>query len=75
MKIDGLEWMDWLRKIRGESEEERQRLGLSYAERLARAEQVADAVIAELASEPPVVRDEPATKPPCKRRGRRPSRH
>jgi hypothetical protein len=69
MKIDGLEWMDWLHRIRRESEEERRRLGLSYAERLARAERAADAVTEELASQPLVARDKPATKPP-RRRGR-----
>jgi hypothetical protein len=57
MKIDGLEWMDWLHRIRRESQEERQRLGLSYAERLARAEQVADAVTEELASQSLIARD------------------
>jgi len=29
MKIDGLDWMDWLHKIRRDSEAERKRLGLS----------------------------------------------
>jgi hypothetical protein len=70
MKTNGMDFLDWLHEIRRESEEERQRLGLSYAERLARAEQVADAVIEELASQPPVARDKPAKKPP--RPGRRP---
>ena len=32
MKIDGLEWMDWLHKTRQEMEEERKRRGLSEAE-------------------------------------------
>ncbi len=71
MKIDGLDWMDWLHRIRRESEEERQRLGLSYTERLARAERAADAVTEELASQPLLARDKPATKPP-RRRPRRP---
>ena len=64
MKTDEADFMDWLHRIRRESEEERQRLGLSYAERLARAEQVADAVTEELASQPLIARDKPATKPP-----------
>jgi hypothetical protein len=59
MKIDGLDWMDWLHEVRRRSEEERQRLGLSYAERLAKAEQVADAVVEELAAQPSVARDKP----------------
>jgi hypothetical protein len=71
MKTDDTDFLDWLHRIRRESEEERQRLGLSYAERLARAEQVADAVIEEFASHPPVARDKPATKPP-RPRGRKP---
>jgi len=32
MKIDGLEWMDWLHKTRQEMEEERKKRGLSEAE-------------------------------------------
>lgn len=32
MKIDGLDFMDWLHKIRKESEEERRRRGISGAE-------------------------------------------
>ncbi|MCX6842550.1 MAG: hypothetical protein NTX53_09755 [candidate division WOR-3 bacterium] len=60
MKNDDTDFMDWLHRIRRESEEERQRLGLSYAERLARAEQVADGVTEELASQPLVARDKPA---------------
>ena len=71
MKTDEADFMDWLHRIRRESEEERQRLGLSYAERLARAERVADAVTEELASQPLLARDKPATKPP-RRRPRKP---
>jgi hypothetical protein len=62
MKNDDTDFMDWLHRIRRESEEERQRLGLSYAERLARAEQVADAVTEELASQPLVARDKSGTE-------------
>lgn len=71
MKTDDTDFLDWLHRIRRESEEERQRLGLSYAERLARAERVADAVIEELASVPPVARDRPPEKP-ARRRSRKP---
>ena len=60
MKNEDTDFMDWLHRIRRESEEERQRLGISYAERLARAEQVADAVTEELATQPLVARDKPA---------------
>ena len=70
MKTDEADFMDWLHRIRRESEEERQRLGLSYAERLARAERAADAVTEELASQPLLARDKPATKP-SRRRGRK----
>ena len=59
MNVDETDFMDWLHRIRRESEGERQRLGLSYAERLARAERAADAVIEELVSLPPAARDKP----------------
>ena len=62
MKTDETDFMDWLHRIRRESEEERQRLGLSYAERLARAELVADAVTEELASQSLIARDKPPEK-------------
>jgi hypothetical protein len=61
MKNDDTDFMDWLHRVRRESEEERQRLGISYAERLARAEKVADAVTEELAPQPLVARDKPQT--------------
>jgi hypothetical protein len=32
MKIEGLDWFDWLHKIRAESEAERKRRGLKGAE-------------------------------------------
>jgi hypothetical protein len=58
MKIDGLDWMDWLHKMRAESEEERKRLGISGAEWLRRATKEADAILAELAqTAEPVARD------------------
>ena len=62
MKIDGLDWMDWLHKIRRESEEERKRLGLSRVEWLRRMEREADRIRAELAANArPVANDKPAT--------------
>lgn len=61
MKIDGLDWMDWLHKIRHESEEERKRLGLSGEEWLRRGRVTAEAIMAEMArARPPVVRDRKA---------------
>lgn len=69
MKIDGLDWMDWLHKTRRESEQERKRLGLSRVEWLKRMEQEADRIRAELnAPAQLVARDKPATKPPHRRR-------
>jgi hypothetical protein len=60
MKIDGLDWMDWLHKIRQESEEERKRLGLSRVEWLERMEQEADRIRAELSVPSQLVaRDKP----------------
>jgi len=59
MKTEDNDFLDWLHEVRRRSEEERQRLGLSYAERLAKAEQVADAVVEELAAQPTVARDKP----------------
>jgi len=60
MEIDGLDWMDWLHKVRRESEEERKRLGLSRVEWLRRMEREADQVRAELAAHAQTVaRDKP----------------
>ena len=67
METDEANFMDWLHRIRRKSEEERQNLGLSYAERQARAERVADTVTEELASQPLLARDKSATKPPRRR--------
>lgn len=62
MKIDGLDWMDWLHKVRREFEEERKRLGLSRVEWLKRMESEADQIRAELAARAqPVAHDRPAT--------------
>ena len=60
MKIDGLEWLDWLHKTRRESEQERKRLGLSRIEWLARIEREAEQIRAELSARShPVARDKP----------------
>lgn len=48
MKIDGLEWMDWLHKMRAESEEERRRAGISRLDWLKRIEAEAAAVEEEI---------------------------
>ncbi|MBM3313689.1 hypothetical protein FJY70_03740 [candidate division WOR-3 bacterium] len=58
MKIDDLDWMDWLHKIRRESEAERKRLGLSGEEWLRRKDERAAEVRREIASlAAPAVRD------------------
>jgi hypothetical protein len=69
MKIDGLDWMDWLHKTRRESEQERKRLGLSRVEWLKRIEQEAEQIRTELlASSQPIARDKPDSDPPSGRR-------
>jgi hypothetical protein len=60
MKIDGLDWMDWLHKTRRESEQERKRLGLSRVEWLRRIENEADQIRSELTARTQfVARDKP----------------
>jgi len=61
VKIDGLDWMDWLHKMRREEEERRIREGVSMVEWLRRVDAEADAVIAELAEDkqPLLARDKP----------------
>jgi hypothetical protein len=72
MKIDGMEWMDWLHRLRAESEAERKRQGISIAERLGRAEATAERIERELSGlATPVARDKPPTKP-ARRRSRKP---
>jgi hypothetical protein len=57
MKIDGQDWMDWLHRVRAESEAERKRRGITLAERLEQAEKSADRIEKELADRSaPVVR-------------------
>ena len=58
MKVDGLDWMDWLHKVRHESEDERKRLGLSGEEWLRQGRARAEAIMAEMTRErTPVARD------------------
>ncbi|HTW91717.1 MAG TPA: hypothetical protein VMH22_08415 [bacterium] len=60
MKIEGLDWIDWLHITRWESEQKRKQLGLSRVEWLRRIEQRADQIRQEMATKPqPVVRDKP----------------
>jgi len=61
MKIDGLDWLDWLHKVRREAEEKRIRDGLSVEEWLRRAGARDAEVRAELRERlhPPVIRDRP----------------
>ena len=61
MKIDGLEWMDWLHKMRAEQESRRQEEGISLAEWLRRVNAEAVAIMAGIHEDasPSVVRDEP----------------
>jgi len=48
MKIEGLEFMDWLHKIREESEKERRSRNLSGVDWLREIEKEADQIIQEL---------------------------
>jgi len=60
MKIDETDWLEWLHRIREESETERRRQGKTIAEWLARAEETADRVEREIAGmAAPVARDKP----------------
>ena len=62
MKIDELDWLDWLHQVRHEAEEQRVRDGLSIEEWLRRAALLDDRVRAGLRESevPPVARDKPA---------------
>ncbi len=72
MKIDGLDWIDWLHSQRERSEAERRRRGIGGAEWLKEIRARAETYVRERASrETPVARDKPATKPP-RRRTRKP---
>jgi hypothetical protein len=58
MKVDGLDWIDWLHKAREESERERIRRGISGAEWLREIRARAEAYKRERASQvAPVVHD------------------
>jgi hypothetical protein len=58
MKINGLEWMDWLHKTRQEMEEERKKRGLSETEWLKEIRLQAEAHRREHAAhDSPVARD------------------
>jgi len=61
---DGLDWMDWLHKVRHEAEEKRVRDGLSVEEWLRHAAGLDDEVRAGLREHehPPVARDKPGTE-------------
>jgi hypothetical protein len=60
MKIEGLDWLDWLHKTRRESEDERKRLGLSGEEWLERLEERAKEIRQEISSlSEPIARDKP----------------
>ena len=55
MKIDGLDWIDWLHRLRTETEAERKRQGISIAERLRRAEATAERIERERSTRPSFV--------------------
>jgi len=59
MKIDGLEWMDWLHKMRAERERLRREKGISEEEDLRASLARGRKVMAEVRSRrhPPVARD------------------
>jgi len=61
MKIDGLDWIDRLHKVRHEAEAERVREGLSVEEWLRRAAASDDEIRAglQVTEQPPVARDKP----------------
>jgi len=73
MKIEGLDWMDWLHQKRAEEEEKRMREGISGAEWLRRISAHAQEVLAGLPEreQSPVAPDKSATKAP-RPRSRRP---
>ena len=58
MKVDGLDWIDWLHKTREQSEKDRLRRGISGTEWLRELRARAEAFQRERANdEPSVVRD------------------
>ncbi len=66
MKIDGLDWMDWLHKVRHDAEEKRIRDGLTVEQWLqqvrARASQARQ--LRHDREYPAVARDKPKSAPP-----------
>jgi len=61
MRIDGLDWMDWLHKTRQEMEAERTRRGISELEWMKEIRRRAQAYLRERACrETPVARDRKA---------------
>jgi hypothetical protein len=61
MKNGPQDWLEWLHKVRRESEDERKRLGLSGVEWLKRMEREADEIRAGLNAQAQfVARDKPA---------------
>lgn len=64
MKIEGMDWMEWLHKMRAKEEEKRQREGISLAEWLRRVNEEADVAMADVREheQPPVARDAPRPK-------------
>jgi hypothetical protein len=60
MKIDGLDWIDWLHRQRERSEAERKRRGISGADWLREIRAQAEAYLKERPShDAPIVRDKP----------------
>jgi len=67
MKIDGLDWIDWLHKKREESESERKRRGISGADWLKEIRARAEAFMEErTGQDSAVVRDRNADRPQTK---------
>jgi hypothetical protein len=64
MKIDGLDWMDWLHKVRREAEEKRIREGLSVEQWLhqVRVSAVESRERRRSHEYPTVARDKPGTR-------------
>jgi hypothetical protein len=55
MKIDGLDWMDWLHKIRQDMENQRKRRGESEVEWLKEIQADARAFMCERSTQPAVM--------------------
>ena len=70
MQIDGLDWMDWLHKMRAENARLRREKGISVKDDLKESTARGRSIMAELRARErsPVVRDKPPGKPVRKRR-------